>query len=152
MATVIVSTVLQVAVALLIAVGIWAAFGRGRQPFLEFVGLTGAPFRLLLLGIGIGVIAAGLLLHVPGISQMAGGEGSVAASLRAPGAVATMTSIVLIALLKTSFTEELIFRGLLAKWLVLRLGFGLGNTVQAVSSGPFTCFFCLCRKRRRERW
>lgn len=134
MADLLVSTLLQVAIALLIAAGVWKAFRR-QSGFFQSVGLTRVPIKVLGMGVAIGAIATALLLQFPSALELARTPGSVAAGLRFDGSGATVAAILLVALFKTSFSEELIFRGLIAKALIRRLGFGVGNALQAIAFG-----------------
>jgi len=47
----------------------------------------------------------------------------------------TVATLLLIALFKTSFSEEILFRGFIAKQLINTLGFTTGNIFQAVIFG-----------------
>jgi len=52
-------------------------------------------------------------------------------------------TLLLIALVKTSFTEEILFRGFVAKRLAAWLGFKIGNLVQALLFGAIHLVFFL---------
>jgi uncharacterized protein len=129
-----VSTLIQVGIVFLLALAAWL-IARRRQEFRPFVGLVAAPLRVLLIGIAIGLASAVLLLSLPGMEAMAGGQGSVAAELSGGTVVETAMLVAMAALLKTSFSEELLFRGVIGKRLISWLGFQAGNAIQAVLFG-----------------
>ena len=129
MGNAIVSTVLQVAIAFLIAGAAWLAVGR-RQGFRAFTGLTAAPKRAIAIGAATGLGVAIALLLIPGMRELASGRGTVAGE-----AGAGVAALVLTALIKTSFTEELLFRGLIGRNLIRLWGFAAGNAVQAALFG-----------------
>lgn len=135
MLNVAISTFAQVLFALLISIGVWAFFGRRRFAFSTYVGLKPAPRTALLIGVSIGTLSTPVLLVIPGMLEMAGGASSVAAGLPTETRVGLIAAILLTAVFKTSFAEELIFRGLIAKSLIRRFGFNAGNVAQALVFG-----------------
>lgn len=85
---------------------------------------------LLFLIIGIG------LIFVDESKEVLFSPNSVTGKLRSMGFSATTVLILLvIALLKTSFAEEILFRGFLARQLINKLGFTKGNILQAIIFG-----------------
>ncbi|HSR89636.1 MAG TPA: CPBP family intramembrane glutamic endopeptidase [Candidatus Udaeobacter sp.] len=73
---------------------------------------------------------------------------SVTGQLHQAGlSLTTILSLLVIACIKTSLSEEILFRGFIAKRLVRRLGFGLGNLLQALIFGivHFLLFFSLVK-------
>lgn len=136
MAQVIISTLLQLGIVVVLAGIVWLIFGRGRSGFAAWLGLTPAPARALFIGAAIGLATAAALLAIPGLDAMAGGERSVAgeAARQHQGAALWLT-IAIVALIKTALSEELLFRGLIGKRLIARLGFAAGNMIQAVLFG-----------------
>lgn len=60
---------------------------------------------------------------------------SVTGKIRAIDSGVAVVVILLVALVKTSFSEEILFRGFLAKRLILAWGFPIGNMTQALIFG-----------------
>lgn len=129
-------TAIQLGVVIGICLVAWAIFGRRRSGPLAWVGLTGAPFLLVALCAVAGAVGALALLQVPGLRELASGPGTVVHAIAGGRAdVAALVALSIVALVKTAFTEELLFRGLLAKRLYRPLGFWGGNLVQAALFG-----------------
>lgn len=107
--------------------------------FFRFVGLYKPANKAM-----VYVPAAALLFLIVGIGLIFVDESkealfspnSVTGKLRLMGFSATTVLILLvIALLKTSFAEEILFRGFLARQLINKLGFTKGNILQAIIFG-----------------
>lgn len=133
------NTAIQLAIGFAIAGAIWAVFGRKRAPFAQWVGLTRPsqgwlkPTVLTLLGLA--AMSAALIAFSP-LGDLATGPGTVGGQLQKQGFTPSMIGVIaLAALIKTGFTEELVFRGLIAKRLINWLGFHTGNAIQAVLFG-----------------
>src|SRR5690606_6806380 len=79
------------------------------------------------------------LLHVAGAADVLADPASQTGRLRelaeARGVAAMLFVAVFQAAVTTALSEEILFRGFLAKRLVSRLGFGAGNTLQALVFG-----------------
>jgi membrane protease YdiL (CAAX protease family) len=136
MADALLSTVLQAGLALLIAGAAYLVLGRGRGGFGRFTGLHGTPPAALLFGLGMGLAAAALILAVPGVAEMNAGRGTVTGEALHRGASAGIVAgLAVKAVFQTSFSEELLFRGVLGKRLIAWLGFGAGNSIQALLFG-----------------
>lgn len=126
------STTIQVCIAAFVCVGAWAIFGRKRVGLLTWLGLTSAPAGLVALAFATGVLTAVALLKIPGLSDVASAPGTVVHQVAAGRTdVAALMALAMVALIKTAFAEELVFRGLIAKRLYKRLGLWGGNIVQA---------------------
>jgi uncharacterized protein len=134
-----INATLQVAVVLIVALVLWAIFARKKESFPRYIGLI-APTRkavLWTLGAALILIPASLsLFMLPQLREMAAGSNTVAGQIREQGLSADVAGqIVLIALFKTALSEEIFFRGLIAKRLIRWLGFAAGNAIHAVLFG-----------------
>ncbi len=134
-----VNTLVQLAIALAIAGGAWLLFARRKAGLTRWLGL-GAPAA----GWWKGTIACGLvmalvtipLLMFGGLAELAQGEGTVGAKFAGQPLTPTIiATLVLMACVKTALAEEILFRGLIAKRLIARLGFAAGNSLQAIVFG-----------------
>jgi uncharacterized protein len=131
-----IGAILQVGVVLIVCLVAWLIFGRRKASFRVWVGLTGAPPLLLLLCLALGGVGAWLLLQAPGVSALASGPGTVIAASTPDGVTAgAIVVLVVAAVFKTAFAEELLFRGLIGKRLYAAIGFWPGNLVQALLFG-----------------
>ncbi|NVE95047.1 CPBP family intramembrane glutamic endopeptidase [Altererythrobacter lutimaris] len=134
-----VDTTVQLAVGFVLAAAIWAVFGRKRAPFTQWVGLTRPsdgwllPSAVILLGLGA---LSAVFIALGPLGDLATGPGTVGGKLQEQGFTPAMIGVIALgALIKTGFTEELIFRGLIAKRLINWLGFKTGNAIQAILFG-----------------
>lgn len=131
-----VGAVLQVGVVLIVCLVAWLLFGRRKASFRTWLGLTGAPPLLLLLCLVFGAAGAWLLLQAPGVAALASGPGTVIAASTLNGVTAGAIVVLVVgAVFKTAFAEELFFRGLIGKRLYAGMGFWPGNLVQALLFG-----------------
>ena len=136
MAGSLISALLQAGFVLALAALVWLAFGRKKARFGDYVGLKGAPVRSILIGVAVGLVGAAAISSFPGVSDMNSGRGTVTGEALHEGVSAgTIAGLAVTALIKTSFSEELLFRGLIGKRLIAWLGFGAGNAIQAVLFG-----------------
>ena len=132
----IVSALLQVAVALAIALAVYLIARRPAPSFRHFIGLTAAPVRAVLIGIALGAVVAAAVLLLPGMGELASREGATGhAAGTAGGTVGMLVVAVFGALIKTSLSEEIFFRGLIGRNLIRRYGFATGNGIQAMLFG-----------------
>lgn len=132
----VINTAIQVGVVLIIALIVWLIWGRRVAGFGRYVGLYGAPWSVVALAAVLGLASAAALLALPGLREMAGGERTVAGELAAGGVGhGVIAALIITAIFKTAFSEELLFRGLIGKRLIAWLGFGAGNAIQAVLFG-----------------
>ena len=128
--------ILQVGVVLIVCFVAWLIFGRRKASFRFWVGLTGAPPLLLLVCLAVGAAGAWLLLHAPGVAPLASGPGTVIAASTPDGVTAgALVVLVVGAVFKTAFAEEMFFRGLIGKRLYAVMGFWPGNLVQGLLFG-----------------
>ena len=131
MTTALISALLQVGAVLLIAAGAWLAFRRPR-PFRDFVGLLPARWTIVAAAFAGGAVLAFLITRLPAVQAMASAERTVVGETAQAGLTGEVAAILAIrALLQTSLSEELLFRGLIGRNLVRRFGFTAGNTAQA---------------------
>jgi uncharacterized protein len=136
MAASLISALLQAGLVLALAGLVYLAFGRRKGSFGDYVGLKRAPLRAVLIGAAIGLAGAIALLSIPGVAEMSSGRGTVTGEAVHEGVSAAMLAgLAISALIKTSFSEELLFRGLIGKRLIAWLGFQAGNLIQAVLFG-----------------
>ncbi|MBD2701945.1 CPBP family intramembrane metalloprotease [Spirosoma sp. BT702] len=135
-----ISAVLQVALFTLIPF-LFFLFRRNKQiTFGQYIGFYNPTrksmqytFATLLLFLAVGV---GFAFLDDGIRQAVTSPKSVTGQLRQMGfSVESVTTLLLIALIKTSLSEEIFFRGFIAKRLIASLGFNVGNVAQAVIFG-----------------
>ena len=130
-----VSTLIQLAIVLLLCALAWL-FARKKQGFRAFVGLYPAPLRIFLLACLIGLVGPALFLPIARVRAVAGGPGTVIASVGASGLDAqAILALCILAIFKTAGAEEIFFRGLIAKRLIAWWGFPIGNMVQALIFG-----------------
>ncbi|AZU05299.1 CAAX amino protease [Glycocaulis alkaliphilus] len=126
----------QIALAMLLVFLVWLIFARKRSGFLKFSGLYGAPVQAMGLALVAALIFAPLtiaMFMLPGLADAATGPDTVTGRVQALGMTPeTIAIILIIAFLKTSGSEEILFRGLIAKRLIAWLGFGAGNTIHAL--------------------
>jgi membrane protease YdiL (CAAX protease family) len=134
-----ISAVLQIGVVVTVALVLWAIFARKKESFARYVGLIAPTPKAMLwtLGVAIVVVPATLAVFMlPAVREMAAGGNTVAGQMREQGLSAdVLGQIVIVALFKTALSEEIFFRGLIAKRLIRWLGFGVGNTLHAVLFG-----------------
>ena len=130
-----ISTVIQLAIVLLLCALAWL-FVRKQQSFRAFLGLYPAPLRLFLLACLIGIVGPVVFLWIPRFRAVAGGTGTVIASVSASGLDAqAIFALCILAVFKTAAAEEIFFRGLIAKRLIALWGFTVGNFAQAAIFG-----------------
>lgn len=108
--------------------------------FLQYIGLYKPEKKLLLLITTATVISTAGFLIIPLIDENLKGllsmPGTVSGNLRGQGLNFYSISILLItALFQTSFSEEILFRGFIAKRLIKKIGFKRGNIIQACIFG-----------------
>lgn len=112
---------------------------RRARGFFAYVGLTAPTGRSIGAAAAVAVLFLGVMLvlfRTGPLHDFAVAPNTVAGRLRALGPSATtLAALAIYALLQTSLTEELLFRGFLAKRLIARLGFAAGNGVQALLFG-----------------
>lgn len=130
-----ISALAQVAAAFGLAAIVYWVLRRPNRPFFTFVGLTRAPVRAMAAGAGVGIIFATTLLATPEVRALTGVQGTVASEVGQIDSTGELVFVLaLSAVIKTAFTEEVIFRGLLGRNLIRWRGIQAGNLIQA------TCF------------
>ncbi len=132
-----ISTVAQLAIVLLTALLLyWPLRGRERPPFVTFLGLGSPRLIGLIVGCFLGFVAAAGVLAIPGMAAIAGGQGSVVHGIIASGLdLEAVTTLIVLATVKTALSEEIFFRGLIAKRSVAWFGPVAGNAAQALVFG-----------------
>lgn len=129
----IVGIVLQVGLVVVLAAALWALFGRKKCSFRAYVGLIAAPWQTILFAAAVGVALPVLVLAIPSFRAMASGADTVVGSTVAQlGPAGAIPILLLLAIFKTAFAEELLFRGIIGKRLIAWLGFNAGNAIQAL--------------------
>lgn len=108
--------------------------------FFRYIGLykptTKSLMYVVLTSLIFLIAGIGLIFIDDSIKQAVLSPNSVTGKLRLMGLNATTVTILLIiALFKTSFAEEILFRGFIAKRLINKLGFKIGNILQAIIFG-----------------
>lgn len=130
------SAAIQVAIVLIIALALYPITGgRKEGSFPKYLGLTAPRPLTLLWGAGLGALAAFIILGLPGMKNMAAGENTVAGQIAGNSAGVAALLIFIKAVLTTSLSEEIFFRGLIGKRLIAWLGFSAGNALQAAIFG-----------------
>jgi membrane protease YdiL (CAAX protease family) len=138
--TEIISAVLQV-IAFTVIPFIFFLFRKDKQTgFFKYIGLykpTGRSVYLVLIA-AVLMLAVGISMAFisEGIRQAMFSPNSVTGKLRLMGFSGTSVVILLItALIKTSLSEEILFRGFIAKQLIRKSGFRSGNIIQSLIFG-----------------
>lgn len=113
---------------------------RTAKGFFRYIGLyktnASALLLALLAALVIGGAGIAVMCSSPVIRQVATGKGAVTEQISQLTSPANRVMVILIiALIKTSLAEELLFRGFIAKRLIAWLGFRVGNLLQAVLFG-----------------
>lgn len=136
------SAVIQVAVLTLIPWLVYVTTRRKLRGFAAYVGLKGANSQVLTTAALIGLVLALAALWVyslPGLRELALDPASQLGRLRALRDGAGVWTLLWVALLQaviqTSLSEEIFFRGFVAKRLIAWRGFALGNLLQALIFG-----------------
>ena len=133
-----VNTAVQLTLVLAVAFIVWLMIGR-KQAFRRWIGLTVPTMSSLLWALALAVVVKGVGLVIflsPELSGMAAGENTVAGEIKAAGwSTNTLLVILVVAGFKTALSEEIFFRGLIAKRFINAFGFWVGNTVHAVLFG-----------------
>ena len=133
------STLLQVALFTAVPFFTYAITRRGVKGFLGYIGLVRPTRRALLCAVAIGLAGTLLMLplfSIPGFKEVARGPHTVAGKLRSLGfSDHSLLLLILYAVFQTALSEEILFRGFLAKRSIRWLGFTAGCIVQAVIFG-----------------
>jgi membrane protease YdiL (CAAX protease family) len=110
------------------------------ESFFQYLGLIKATRTSVVYVIGISLIfvliGIGLTFVNEGWKQATLSPNSITGKIRLMGfSITSVTVLLIIALIKTSFSEEIFFRGFLAKKLIKKFGFKSGNFLQALIFG-----------------
>lgn len=139
MISAVVSSILQVLVFAAIPFAVYLATRRRARGFWSYLGLVRPERRTLALAAGLALVLAAAMLAVfsaPALRGMLTAPNTVTGRLMAQGLTPeTAFLILLYAGIQTSLSEEILFRGFLAKRLIARMGFRWGNLLQAVLFG-----------------
>lgn len=132
--------VLQILVFAAIPFLVYVIRYRKVKGFLKYVGLKPSTKRANYLAVFASLLFAVpvliLILISDDIKTIMFDPESVTGKIREMGfGISSVFTLLMIALLKTSFAEELLFRGFLAKRLIAVLGYSKGNVIQAVLFG-----------------
>lgn len=149
MANELIGAVLQILVFTLIPFLVYLIGKKTTKGFFDYIGLKRSNRRANLLA-----VAACLLFALPTlllvftnaeIREIMFDPASITGKFREMGFSAQAVAILLIiALLKTSFSEEILFRGFIAKRLIALMGFERGNLLHAAIFGAIhTALFAL---------
>lgn len=130
----IISALIQLAAVLLVALAVWLIARRPRR-YREFIGLTAAPPKAVAIGLLAGLAVVATVLQIPGMVELAAREGTTGSDAVAAGSAGFVVVAAARALIQTSLTEEILFRGPIGRNLIRRYGFAWGNGVQAVLFG-----------------
>lgn len=134
-----VNAAVQILFALLIAGLVWLMFGRRRAGFLRYSGLFAPTGRSMAIALGVFAIwsaATAVIYLLPQVSAAAAADNTVAGMIRDQGVSLETTLVILVvAGFKTALSEEILFRGVLAKRLIGLAGFWVGNTLHALIFG-----------------
>ena len=136
----VIGAVLQIFVFATIPFLVYVIRYRKVKGFLKYVGLKPSTKRANYLAVFASLLFALpvliLILISDEIKTIMFDPESVTGKIREMGfGISSVFILLMIALLKTSFAEELLFRGFLAKRLIAVLGYSKGNLIQAVLFG-----------------
>lgn len=141
----ILSTILQLLVFTLIPFIVYLISHRKAKGFWEYIGLKSSNRKANALA-----VLASLIFLVPpiiltfvhdGFREIMTDPKSISGHFRALGfSVPVLVMIGMTAILKTALAEEILFRGFIAKRLVARLGYPVGNVIQALIFGALHFF------------
>lgn len=136
MAGAIISALLQLCLVLVIAYAAYWILRRPQPSFREFIAFTRASGPAVLAGVVLGLAVASGALLFPRVAEVAARAGTSAHEAAASQGLASVLVIAFFrAVIQTSLSEEILFRGLIGKNLIRRLGFLWGNTIQAALFG-----------------
>jgi len=136
----IISTILQIVIFTAIPFFVYLIAHRRIKGFFDYIGLRKPKARTMIyaLGCAVAFVLPALLLvfFSPSILEVVTAPNTVIGKLRANGlSLTTFIVLILKALIQTALTEEILFRGFIAKRLIGWLGFTSGNLLQALLFG-----------------
>ena len=140
MGNLIISALMQVLVFALIPVIVYLVAYRKTGSFFQWVGLKKANTKSILYSLLLMLFIATPILMLAsideGMKQVLFDEKSVSGNIKSLGfGWESVLTLLITAVIKTGFSEELFFRGFLAKRLISILGYQVGNWVQAIIFG-----------------
>ena len=140
LATEIVSIILQVAVFTAIPFVVFVVRRKTTRGFTRSIGLYAPTGRGLVTAVFASTLfiagGVGVIFLSDGIREIMINEPSVTGKLRTLGpGMETLVLLLMIAWVKTSLAEEILFRGFVAKSLIQKFGFMAGNITQAILFG-----------------
>ena len=135
-----ISAILQLLAFTLIPFLVYIIRQRSVKGFFQYIGLKPSNRKANAWALATSLIfiigAMGLVFISPDFKEALTAPGSITGKFRAMGfGVEAVVALLLIALIKTSLAEEILFRGFLAKRLIHVLGFQWGNLLQAALFG-----------------
>lgn len=146
-----ISAISQILVFSLIPFIVYLIRTKSAKGFLHYIGLKKSTRKANLLAVLTSLIfvtaGVGLPLISEELREMMFHPESITGKFRAMGfGVESVGILLVIALLKTSFSEEILFRGFIAKRLISWLGFQRGNILQAFIFGAIHVLLFLVLK------
>lgn len=138
--TELINTALQIFIFTLIPFIFYFIKRKTPKGFFNYIGITKSNKRANNLALVACLLLAGPLLIMTMISQefkeIMLTPDSITRKFRDIGfSVNSLSLLLIIAILKTSFAEEVFFRGFIAKILIKKIGFRIGNVTQALIFG-----------------
>lgn len=135
-----ISAVLQLLIFTAIPFGAYVIGYRRLKGFFDYIGLRRCGMRALLFAtlFTIAFLLPVVIIYFfsPDILQIVSAPGTVVGKLRSNGfAGVTVLILIIKALLQTSLSEEIIFRGFIARRFFDRIGFHWGNITQGLIFG-----------------
>jgi len=134
-----ITSIVQLLVFSLIPFVVYLVGRKSARGFLRDIGFYRPEGRTVLLALLVSVALFAIMwgaFFVTDSVELLQDEASVAGRLRAAGlSLDTALALIVIAWIKTSLSEEILFRGFAAKRLIRRLGFQAGNILQALIFG-----------------
>lgn len=136
----ILSTIFQVLVVVLIPFLFYVVKYKTLNGFYNYIGLKVPAGKAVYLSfiamLAVLAAAVGIVTVHDGVREALASQYSVGGKLKLMGRTReSITLLLVIALFRTSLSEEIFFRGFIAKRLINRLGFQWGNIVQAALFG-----------------
>jgi membrane protease YdiL (CAAX protease family) len=136
----IVNTIFQLLLFTLIPFIVYLVKHKTNKGFLQYVGLYNINRRKVLLYSGLFTIISFILMVGPMILFIRSGaldsDLFVQAALKQQGLnLRSIITLFIMAVFKTSLSEEILFRGFIGKRLINKFGFNIGNSIQAVLFG-----------------
>lgn len=134
------STILQLLVFTLIPFIVYVIQQRKIRGFLNYIGLKASTRKANILALAVSLLFAFPAIVLTFLSEtfreLLIDPATISGHFRAMGfSTATLLMIALTAIFKTALTEEILFRGFLAKRLMAWLGYTWGNIAQALVFG-----------------